>query len=125
MKSPNQRQSPLYVIAASIALLISFSQFNLIEILRLDRFQHTFFCATLVVGFYLVMNLKSASQLMMILSFVIFVGFFKELSDPEFDSLDMLANLVGIALGLILSTVSHFKPLGQRTARKSLNFRPA
>ncbi len=112
MRTKSQRDNQLYIIAGFLGLLISFSQFNLLEILRIDRFQHTLVSAILVVGLYLVLSTRSVAQLMMVLLFVVGLGLFKELSDPMFDSLDMLANLVGVLIGLMISLASHFKPFG-------------
>jgi len=118
MRSKSQRDNQLYIIAGFLGLLISFSQLNLIEILRIDRFQHTFVSAALVIILYFLLSSRTVAQLMMILVFVVGLGLFKELSDPVFDSLDMLANLVGVFLGLMINLASHFKPFGSPTYQR-------
>lgn len=99
-KDRNLQNLNLTWISLIIAFFITLAQLNMSEFLREDRLVHMLLSASL---FTLVLFFQSARSRNFIPYFVAILGLglMKELTDPQFDVIDLMANGLGffVALG--------------------------
>ena len=118
MRTRVNREIQLVVIGGFVAGLVTLSQFNIQEVLRVDRFQHTVLSALIFVALFFAFGPKNKKILPAILIALSF-GFLKEFTDPSFESMDIVANFMGVSLGLLLVFASQMTIPQRRLGRSS------
>ena len=101
MRTRVNREIQLMALGGLIAGMITLSQFNLQEVLRVDRFQHSLVSALAFILLYFAFNLKNNKIFLAILG-VLAIGFLKEFADPSFEIMDIVANFTGVTIGLMV-----------------------
>lgn len=103
MRTSNRKthEQTLMIMSGLIAGLVVLAQMNIHEVLRVDRFQHIAMSALMFAMLFSLMknhSLKLLAPVFIVLS----VGLLKELNDPIFSDLDMVANVFGVSLGFLV-----------------------
>ena len=101
MRKPKKITQDFYLIGSSllVAFLVTLSQLNIQEFIRVDRLKHIMITGSLCLLLFLFQDIKSRGVLPII--FLIFgLGFLKEFTDPQFDGMDIVANTIGFLLAM-------------------------
>lgn len=97
----NTRNFQLYAVAGFVAAMVTFSNLNLSEVLRWDRFQHVSLSMLLFFAFVVFYQGRKGQWVLAFLS-TLTIGAFKEFLDHQAQGFDMAANLFGIGLAVLL-----------------------
>ena len=89
-----------YISSLVIAFIMTLLQFNLLEVLRVDRGQHFVLSMALFVMFsYMGKSFKFYGATFIL---VFTIGFLKEVIDPSFEWFDIYANCFGLLVGSLV-----------------------
>ena len=106
LKYPQQaRNIQLIGVAFFVSGFILLTQVFGELLIRLDRFQHIGVTLSLFIIFYLILQDLGRKSLLIPSILALGIGFFKEYSDPQFQSLDIASNFFGLFLGFLFVLV--------------------
>ncbi len=99
------RTTQLYAISGLVAGLLFLANINLQEVIRWDRFQHSFVSMLL---FFIFLFVFEGQKNRWVLAFLmaLFIGLGKEWIDHQAQGFDIVANVFGLSLATLFAFVS-------------------
>lgn len=106
-----------------LALMLTIAaEANMNQVLRVDRFQHLCVSFLLILFAYFILRDQGSKRISLSFIFALSIGFIKELTDPQFEWFDIIADLTGISLTIIfICIVTRVKVKPKLYAKRRLN----